>query len=133
LALQSGEFRLRELNKCTFSAYYKAFDLHLSGLQELAKSGSDVNESNKYASELAGITSALQQINREEEKLVNICTINIFSAFFSVHKLCQLNDCRLKIQRIGEGPSERLEHEIFERRKSTGKKCQANRGNFDCF
>lgn len=57
------------------SAYFKALDSHFLGLQELVKSSADVcEESDKFASELASITTTLQRINREEEKLVNICT-----------------------------------------------------------
>lgn len=58
-----------------FLDYSKAFEAHLLVLQELSKSGANVSEeSTRFTNEISAIVSALQQINREEEKLVNICT-----------------------------------------------------------
>jgi len=83
------------------SAYFKAFDAHLAGLQELAKSGSDVCEdSNRFSSELGGICSALQQINREEEKLF-ISFANLMAAVskFSESEKDRIKDMSIKYQK----------------------------------
>ncbi|KAI6176972.1 hypothetical protein M3Y97_00856600 [Aphelenchoides bicaudatus] len=80
------------------SAYSKAFDSHLICLQDLAKSGNDVSEdSTKFTSELAGIISALQQINREEEKLfVNFSNLMAAVTKFSESEKDRLKDLNIK-------------------------------------